>query len=229
MNFVFLILRQCPPRKFVRGFLQGHGVGVGILVGRSMVNVGVGKLVESSLVDVASTLVGRSLVDVMSMLVGCSLVDVLSTLVGRSLVEVVSKLVGSSLVDVVSKLVGRSLVEVVSKLVGSSLVEVVGMLVESSGSLVEGGISSSISPSITSICNPSISLGSRRSSGTSSCGSFFLTHITRLSWSVCLPPTVLKFTSTAVTSGDQRASQHGGAASQLGVHKCHHDMRSHLH
>ena len=29
MNFEFLILRQCPPRSFVRGFLQGHDVGVG--------------------------------------------------------------------------------------------------------------------------------------------------------------------------------------------------------
>ena len=184
-NFDFLILRQCPPRSFVRGFLQGHGVdvgvgvsvGVGILVGRSMVNVGVGTLVESSLVDVVSMLVESSIVDV------------------------VSTLVESSLVDVVSTLVESSIVDVVSTLVESSIGEVVGMLVEGSGSLVEGEVSSSISPSMTSICNPSISLGSRRSSGTSSSGSFFLTHITRLSWSVCLPPTVLKFTSTSVTSG----------------------------
>ena len=93
--------------------------------------------------------------------------------------------------DVVSTLVRSSLVDVVGMLVGSSLVDVVGMLVEGSGSLVKGRVSASISPSMTSICNPSISLGSRHSSGTSSSGSFFLTHITRLSWSVCLPPAVL--------------------------------------
>ena len=88
-------------------------------------------------------------------------------------------------------LVGRSVVDVVGMLVGRSVVDVRGTLVGCSGSQVEGGVSSSISPSMISVCNPSIFLGSRRSSGTSPSGSFFLTHITRLSWFVCSPRTVL--------------------------------------